>query len=66
MKRKGDRYSTNTSLIVASMKRLLPVGLSVCFPSDHSLIMLAKCGFTQVGWTMDSISMYAVHVITVL
>ncbi|XP_028459753.1 LOW QUALITY PROTEIN: ryanodine receptor 2 [Perca flavescens] len=47
MKRKGDRYSTHTSLIVASMKRLLPVGLRVCFPSDHSLIMLAKSGFTQ-------------------
>ncbi|XP_059214929.1 ryanodine receptor 2 [Centropristis striata] len=47
MKRKGDRYSTNTSLIVASMKRLLPVGLRVCFQSDHSLIMSAKNGFSQ-------------------
>ncbi|XP_071061794.1 ryanodine receptor 2 isoform X1 [Pseudochaenichthys georgianus] len=47
VKRKGDRYSTHTSLIVASMKRLLPVGLRVCFPSDHSLIMLAKSGFSQ-------------------
>ncbi|KAA8583639.1 hypothetical protein FQN60_014847 [Etheostoma spectabile] len=47
MKRKGDRYSTQTSLIVASMKRLLPVGLRICFPSDHSLIMLAKSSFTQ-------------------
>lgn len=50
MKRKGDRYSSHTSLIVASMKRLLPVGLRVCFPSDQSLIMLAKNGFTQVSW----------------
>ncbi|KAK5854224.1 hypothetical protein PBY51_015313 [Eleginops maclovinus] len=47
VKRKGDRYSTHTSLIVASMKRLLPVGLRVCFPSDHSLIVLAKSGFSQ-------------------
>ncbi|XP_074531886.1 ryanodine receptor 2 [Halichoeres trimaculatus] len=47
MKRKGDRYSTHTSLIVASMKRLLPVGLRVCLLSDQSLIMLAKKGFTQ-------------------
>uniref|UniRef100_A0A8C4H809 Ryanodine receptor 2b (cardiac) n=1 Tax=Dicentrarchus labrax TaxID=13489 RepID=A0A8C4H809_DICLA len=48
MKRKGDRYSTHTSLIVASVKRLLPVGLRVCFPGDQSLITLAKNGFTQV------------------
>ncbi|XP_051233720.1 ryanodine receptor 2 [Dicentrarchus labrax] len=47
MKRKGDRYSTHTSLIVASVKRLLPVGLRVCFPGDQSLITLAKNGFTQ-------------------
>ncbi|KAM9345211.1 ryanodine receptor 2-like [Symphorus nematophorus] len=47
MKRKGDRYSTHTSLIVASVKRLLPVGLRVCFQSDQSLITLAKNGFTQ-------------------
>ncbi|XP_071766090.2 ryanodine receptor 2-like [Centroberyx gerrardi] len=46
-KRKGDRYSTHTSLIVASLKRLLPVGLRVCSPSDQSLIMLAKSHFTQ-------------------
>ncbi|XP_073337843.1 ryanodine receptor 2 [Pagrus major] len=47
MKRKGDRYSTHTSLIVASMKRLLSVGLRVCFPSDQGLITMAKNGFTQ-------------------
>ncbi|KAM4591284.1 ryanodine receptor 2 isoform 1-T1 [Odontesthes bonariensis] len=47
MKRKGDRYSIHTSLIVASMKRLVPVGLRVCFPSDQSLIVLAKDGFSQ-------------------
>ncbi|KAM3606327.1 uncharacterized protein V6R79_014397 [Siganus canaliculatus] len=47
VKRKGDRYSTHTSLIVASVKRLLPVGLRICFPSDQSLITLAKSGFSQ-------------------
>ncbi|KAE8280778.1 Ryanodine receptor 2 [Larimichthys crocea] len=47
IKRKGDRYSTHTSLIVASMKKLLPVGLRVCFPVDQSLITLAKNGFIQ-------------------
>ncbi|XP_047459189.1 ryanodine receptor 2 isoform X2 [Mugil cephalus] len=47
MKRKGDRYSTQTSLIVASMKRLVPVGLRICFPSNQDLITLAKKGFSQ-------------------
>uniref|UniRef100_A0A3Q3G354 Ryanodine receptor 2b (cardiac) n=1 Tax=Labrus bergylta TaxID=56723 RepID=A0A3Q3G354_9LABR len=47
MKRKGDCYSTHTSLIVASMKRLLPVGLRVCFHNDQILLVLAKKGFTQ-------------------
>lgn len=50
MKRKGDRYSTQTSLIVASMKRLVPVGLRVCFPCNQDLITLAKNGFSQVSW----------------
>ncbi|XP_053730272.1 ryanodine receptor 2 [Synchiropus splendidus] len=47
MKRKGDRYSPQTSLIVASVKRLLPVGLGLCLPFHQSLIMLAKSGFSQ-------------------
>uniref|UniRef100_A0A3P9I4J1 Ryanodine receptor 2b (cardiac) n=1 Tax=Oryzias latipes TaxID=8090 RepID=A0A3P9I4J1_ORYLA len=47
MKRKGDRYSAHTSLIVTSMKKLVPVGLKGCFPSDQSLITLAKNGFSQ-------------------
>ncbi|XP_051816036.1 ryanodine receptor 2 [Acanthochromis polyacanthus] len=47
IKRKGHRYSTQTSLIVASVKRLVPVGLRVCFPVDQSLIMLAKNSFSQ-------------------
>ncbi|XP_034148455.1 ryanodine receptor 2 isoform X4 [Esox lucius] len=47
MKRKGDRYSMQTSLIVAALKRLLPVGLNICAPGDHELIALAKNRFTQ-------------------
>ncbi|XP_077586244.1 ryanodine receptor 2 [Stigmatopora nigra] len=47
MKRKGDRYSTHTSLIVASVKRLLPVGLRACFSNNESLIMSAKSAFAQ-------------------
>ncbi|XP_061692591.1 ryanodine receptor 2 [Syngnathoides biaculeatus] len=47
LKRKGDRYSVHTSLIVASVKRLLPVGLRVCSPSNESLIISAKSAFAQ-------------------
>ncbi|KAJ3610589.1 hypothetical protein NHX12_022681 [Muraenolepis orangiensis] len=46
-KRKGDRYSPHTSLIVAAVKRLLPVGLRFCSPSDQSLIALAKSHLNQ-------------------
>lgn len=48
MKRKGDRYSMQTSLIVATLKRLLPVGLNICAPGEQELIALAKSRFTQV------------------
>ncbi|KAF7650574.1 hypothetical protein LDENG_00123610 [Lucifuga dentata] len=47
MKRKGDRYSMQTSLIVAALKRLLPVGLNMCAPGEQELITLAKSRFTQ-------------------
>uniref|UniRef100_A0A672JJC7 Ryanodine receptor 2b (cardiac) n=1 Tax=Salarias fasciatus TaxID=181472 RepID=A0A672JJC7_SALFA len=52
-KRKGDRYSAHTSLIVAAVKRLVPVGLSNCLQSDQSLIELARSGFSQVGLKCD-------------
>ncbi|ELK05119.1 Ryanodine receptor 2 [Pteropus alecto] len=42
MKRKGDRYSMQTSLIVAALKRLLPIGLNICAPGDQELIALAR------------------------
>ncbi|KAF3691469.1 Ryanodine receptor 2 [Channa argus] len=47
MKRKGDRYSMQTSLIVATLKRLLPVGLNICAPGEQELITLAKNRFAQ-------------------
>lgn len=48
MKKRGDRYSLQTSLIVAALKRLLPVGLNICAPGDQELIGLAKSRFAQV------------------
>ncbi|NXK89543.1 RYR2 protein, partial [Formicarius rufipectus] len=47
MKRKGDRYSMQTSLIVAALKRLLPIGLNICAPGDQELIALAKSRFSM-------------------
>ncbi|OXB72942.1 UNVERIFIED_CONTAM: hypothetical protein H355_003314 [Colinus virginianus] len=47
MKRKGDRYSMQTSLIVAALKRLLPIGLNICAPGDQDLIALAKNRFSM-------------------
>lgn len=38
-----------TSLIVATLKRLLPVGLNICAPGEQELIALAKNRFSQVG-----------------
>ncbi|XP_061823091.1 ryanodine receptor 2 isoform X7 [Nerophis lumbriciformis] len=47
LRKKGDRYSTQTSLIVATLKRLLPVGLNICAPGEQELIALAKNRFNQ-------------------
>ncbi|XP_041921605.1 ryanodine receptor 2 isoform X1 [Alosa sapidissima] len=47
VKRKGDRYSTHTSLIVAALKKLLPIGLSVCSAADHEVIAKAKAHLSQ-------------------
>ncbi|XP_075890924.1 ryanodine receptor 2 isoform X2 [Nelusetta ayraudi] len=47
IKRKGDRYTMQTSLIVATLKRLLPVGLNICAPGEQELIALAKNRFSQ-------------------
>ena len=48
MRRKGDRYSVQTSLIVAALKRLLPIGLNICAPGDQELIALAKNRLSMV------------------
>uniref|UniRef100_A0A0D9R3K2 Ryanodine receptor 3 n=1 Tax=Chlorocebus sabaeus TaxID=60711 RepID=A0A0D9R3K2_CHLSB len=41
-KRRGDLYSIQTSLIVAALKKMLPIGLNMCTPGDQELISLAK------------------------
>ncbi|XP_075469375.1 ryanodine receptor 3 isoform X3 [Ascaphus truei] len=42
IKRRGDLYSIQTSLIVAALKKMLPIGLNMCTPGDQELISLAK------------------------
>ncbi|XP_053538759.1 ryanodine receptor 2 isoform X6 [Ictalurus punctatus] len=44
---KDERYSTHTSLIVASLKKLLSVGLNRCCQRDRDLITLAKNRFAE-------------------
>ena len=48
-KRRGDRYSVHTSLIVATLKKMLPIGLNMCAPTDQELISLAKGRYALVG-----------------
>lgn len=64
MKRKGDRYSMQTSLIVATLKRLLPVGLNICAPGEQELIALAKNRFSQVVKTrcLAAAHIYSSHI----
>uniref|UniRef100_A0A452IME6 Ryanodine receptor 1 n=1 Tax=Gopherus agassizii TaxID=38772 RepID=A0A452IME6_9SAUR len=47
-KRRGDRYSVQTSLIVATLKKMLPIGLNMCSPTDQELITLAKGRYALV------------------
>ncbi|KAI5618783.1 ryanodine receptor 2 isoform X1 [Silurus asotus] len=44
---KDERYSTHTSLIVASLKKLLSVGLNQCCQKDRDLVTLAKNRFSE-------------------
>ncbi|MGH0140034.1 UNVERIFIED_CONTAM: hypothetical protein FKN15_010015 [Acipenser sinensis] len=44
--RRGDRYSVQTSLIVAALKKMLPIGLNMCSPADQELINLAKLRYS--------------------
>lgn len=48
MKRKGDHYSTHTSLIVAAPKKLLSVALNGCCHGVQDLVTHAKSRFSQV------------------
>uniref|UniRef100_A0A665VN75 Ryanodine receptor 3 n=1 Tax=Echeneis naucrates TaxID=173247 RepID=A0A665VN75_ECHNA len=41
-KRRGEFYSIQTSLIVAALKKMLPIGLNMCTPGDQELISLSK------------------------
>ncbi|XP_036824122.1 ryanodine receptor 1-like [Oncorhynchus mykiss] len=45
-KKKRDRYSVQTSLIVAALKKMLPIGLNMCSPADQELINLAKIRYS--------------------
>ncbi|XP_064208546.1 ryanodine receptor 1-like isoform X4 [Anguilla rostrata] len=45
-KRRGDRYSVQTSLIVAALKKMLPIGLNMCSPADQELINMAKIRYS--------------------
>lgn len=40
-----------TSLIVAALKKLLPIGLNMCSPADQELINLAKIRYSLVDMT---------------
>lgn len=52
MKKKTDKYSKQTSLIVATLKRLLPVGMNTCAPGEQQLVTLAKNRFSEVQNTL--------------
>ncbi|XP_061668950.1 ryanodine receptor 3 [Syngnathoides biaculeatus] len=45
-RRRGEYYSIHTSLIVAALKKLLPIGLNMCTPGDQELISLAKIRYS--------------------
>ncbi|XP_077408297.1 ryanodine receptor 3 isoform X2 [Vanacampus margaritifer] len=45
-RRRGEYYSIHTSLIVAALKKMLPIGLNMCTPGDQELISLAKMRYS--------------------
>uniref|UniRef100_A0A3Q2TD46 Ryanodine receptor 3 n=1 Tax=Fundulus heteroclitus TaxID=8078 RepID=A0A3Q2TD46_FUNHE len=45
-RRRGEYYSIQTSLIIAALKKLLPIGLNMCTPGDQELISLAKIRYS--------------------
>ncbi|XP_046877714.1 ryanodine receptor 3 isoform X6 [Hypomesus transpacificus] len=44
--RRGELYSVQTSLIVAALKKMLPIGLNMCTPGDQELISLGKTRYS--------------------
>lgn len=48
-RRRGEYYSIQTSLIVAALKKMLPIGLNMCTPGDQELISLAKIRYSLVS-----------------
>uniref|UniRef100_A0AAX7TRD1 Ryanodine receptor 3 n=1 Tax=Astatotilapia calliptera TaxID=8154 RepID=A0AAX7TRD1_ASTCA len=44
--RRGEYYSIQTSLIVAALKKMLPIGLNMCTPGDQELVSLAKIRYS--------------------
>lgn len=45
-RRRGEYYSIQTSLIVAALKKMLPIGLNMCTPGDQELISRAKIRYS--------------------
>lgn len=67
-KRRGDRYSVQTSLIVAALKKMLPIGLNMCSPADQELINLAKIRYSLVAffWLMKYITVHSCLICKIL
>ncbi|CAL9692587.1 unnamed protein product [Knipowitschia caucasica] len=45
-RRRGEYYTIQTSLIVAALKKMLPIGLNLCTPGDQELISFAKSRYS--------------------
>ncbi|XP_061602252.1 ryanodine receptor 3 isoform X2 [Cololabis saira] len=45
-RRRGELYSIQTSLIVAALKKLLPIGLNMCTAGHQELVSLAKIRYS--------------------
>ncbi|XP_069017865.1 ryanodine receptor 3 isoform X1 [Embiotoca jacksoni] len=45
-RRRGEYYSVQTSLIIAALKKMLPIGLNMCTPGDQELISVAKIRYS--------------------
>uniref|UniRef100_H2Y883 Ryanodine receptor 3-like n=1 Tax=Ciona savignyi TaxID=51511 RepID=H2Y883_CIOSA len=59
VKRRGDRYSPSTSLVVACLKRMMPVAINTGHVADFQLLQEAKSRFVQRD-TEDDIREYLV------